>query len=182
MENPIIRCIKTKTEGLSGRLKFPLILLAIVIVAITAYLVWANFLSPEMRKQKEQERKMEQFLEGMAQIEERYKQDTYGGTTPQETIDMFITALENNDLESASKYFSLNSNGDTDPKWLEMLQEAKNEGRMNQAIELIKSAEYSGESVIGTAGFDVLGEDGTVWYSIDLIKNDFSNLWKIESI
>jgi hypothetical protein len=95
---------------------------------------------------------------------------------------MFITALENDDLESASKYFSLNSNGDTDPKWLEMLQEAKNEERMDKAIELIKSAEYAGSSMSGYAGFNVLNEDGTIMYNISLRQNNYSSLWKIEDI
>ena len=31
--------------------------------------------------------------------------DTYGGKTPQETLDMFISAVEKGDYELASKYF-----------------------------------------------------------------------------
>ncbi|PIR67007.1 MAG: hypothetical protein COU51_00945, partial [Parcubacteria group bacterium CG10_big_fil_rev_8_21_14_0_10_36_14] len=41
-------------------------------------------------------------------IEAPYKNDKYGGTTPEETFDMYITALKKGDLELASKYFAIN--------------------------------------------------------------------------
>ena len=39
------------------------------------------------------------------QAEEPYRNDKYGGKTPEETFDMFIAALEEGDVELASKYF-----------------------------------------------------------------------------
>jgi len=34
-------------------------------------------------------------------------EDTYGGKTPEETLNLFIEALKKEDLELASKYFVL---------------------------------------------------------------------------
>ena len=39
--------------------------------------------------------------------EEFDKQDNYGGETPEETLDLYIQALEKSDFELASKYFVL---------------------------------------------------------------------------
>lgn len=182
MEDPTISSIKTNSKGLSERLKFPLILIAIVIAVIAVYLLWANLLSPEAREQRDLEKKYDQFFQAISDGEEKQKQDIYGGKTPQETISLFIEALEKDDLELASKYFSLTVEGNVDPKWLRMLQESESKGLINEAVELIKSAKYTGGSMPGYAGFDVLAEDGTVMYDIGLRQNKFSNLWKIESI
>ncbi len=191
MDNQIIRSIKAKGERLSermnnqtksDRLKFLLILIGIVAVIITAYLVWNNFFNQEARERRENEKKYDQFFEALSEGENKQREDTYGGKTPQETIDLFVAALEKDDLELASKYFSLTVEGKTDPKWLEILQESKENGLIDKAVKLIKSAEYAGESMPGYAGFDVLADDGTVMYDIGLRQNQFSNLWKIESI
>lgn len=40
-----------------------------------------------------------------SELEKLYRNDKYGGKTPEETFDMFITALEKGDVELASKYF-----------------------------------------------------------------------------
>src|SRR3989338_3241881 len=40
-------------------------------------------------------------------IDAIYKNDTYGGKTPEETFDLYLAALKKGDLELASKYFSL---------------------------------------------------------------------------
>jgi hypothetical protein len=181
MENPIIRSIKTKTKGLSGRLKFPLILLTIVIVAVAAYLVWTNFLSSEAREQREIQEKYNQFFQALSDGEERQEQDIYGGETPQETIDLFIAALEKDDLELASKYFSLTVEGRTDPKWLDALQKAKTEERITEIVDALKKVIPAGGwgSYFGFESFD---NQDNLLLNIGLKQNDFSNLWKIESI
>ena len=41
-------------------------------------------------------------------LEKAYRNDKYGGKTPEETLDLFVAALEKGDVELASKYFVLN--------------------------------------------------------------------------
>ncbi len=47
------------------------------------------------------------FLNNIAKQEQKYKNDKYGGKTPEETYQMFLNALKNKDIELASKYFVL---------------------------------------------------------------------------
>ena len=59
-----------------------------------------------------------------AQWEKPYREDKYGGKTPDETYDLFIDALKKGDVELASKYFVLEKQNN----WLETLQEYEKEG------------------------------------------------------
>lgn len=61
---------------------------------------------------------------------EAYKNDTYGGDTPEETLQLFIDALKVGDTELAAKYFMI---GDQE-KIKEELEEVKLSGRLNDAI------------------------------------------------
>ena len=45
------------------------------------------------------------FEKEIADKKAKIAADTYGGKTPQETLDMFISAVEKGDYELASKYF-----------------------------------------------------------------------------
>jgi len=178
------------TEWLSGLrsifsgnwVKPAVILSACVIFVAGSFMVWTNVLSPEARKSREDGEKITEFFSGLQAAEERQRQDTYGGETPEETLQLFIAALENGDLELASKYFKLTVQGEEDPKWRVILENSKSEGVLGKSINFIKSAKFTGESMPGYAGFDVLGDNGLVLYGIDLVKNQYSNLWKIESL
>ena len=44
-------------------------------------------------------------LQDMKELEAQYKNDTYGGTTPEATLALFIDALKKGDIDLASKYF-----------------------------------------------------------------------------
>lgn len=60
-------------------------------------------------KKLQQNRALKKFQEEIKKQEEVKRQklmtDTYGGKTPQETLRMFIDAIEKGDYELASKYF-----------------------------------------------------------------------------
>jgi hypothetical protein len=47
------------------------------------------------------------FLYNIEKQEQRYKEDKFGGKTPEETYEMFLDALRKKDIELASKYFVL---------------------------------------------------------------------------
>ncbi len=76
--------------------KFVAAFVAIVGVVAGGYFIWANFFKYDIEKvYKEQEAK---YVAAMTA-------DTYGGKTPQETLDLFVDALRKGDVELASKYF-----------------------------------------------------------------------------
>ena len=79
--------------------------LLIIVVAIGA--LWGGFFVQQWQATKN----VEKFAEGLETWQkEQYDlamADTYGGKTPQETLQMYIDAVEKGDYELASKYFIL---------------------------------------------------------------------------
>lgn len=98
--------------------------------------------------------------------------DIYGGKTPQETLDLFIAAVEKGDYELASKYFVV----ERQEEWKENLEEVESDN-----IEfLIKTL----NDVKGREGY--FSKDNMI-YTIEnpvFIQLKFypSNLWKIDEI
>ena len=74
----------------------------------------------------------------LEELQRPYKEDKYGGKTPEETFDLFITALKKEDIDLASKYFVI-------PKqesWKETLGEYEKNGLLaNFYVELEQSRE-----------------------------------------
>lgn len=190
MGNKISDIFHRMTERLSGLrsifssnwVKPAAILSVCVIFVVGSFMVWTNVLSPEARKSREDGEKIAEFFSGLQAAEERQRQDTYGGETPEETIQLFITALENDDLELASKYFKLTVQGEEDPKWIAGLKEAKELGNINRLVNDLKKAERTNYSEsIGSCVLSVY-ENGNDIGSVLLSRNIFSNLWKISGM
>src|SRR3989344_3104367 len=83
--------------------KFALALAGVVFAGLILLVGLSEY---QFRQDKEAVRRL---AEGMAEWEneeyERAMADTYGGTTPQETLRLYIEAVEKGDYELASKYF-----------------------------------------------------------------------------
>lgn len=65
-----------------------------------------------------------------AQWEKPYRQDIYGGKTPEETYDMFLAALRKGDTTLASKYFVV----DKQNNWLKTFQEYQTQNLLNNLV------------------------------------------------
>ena len=129
-------------------------------------------------------------------LERPYRQDKYGGKTPEETFDMFLDALRKEDIDLASKYFVLNKQ----EQWKKTLEEYKKQNllvdflkeqvgvkekwnKINQTAETIQEFSYEFELTNG-AQADLEGqklylEAGTYKNSIIFNKNTATNIWKI---
>src|SRR3989344_9575072 len=87
--------------------------LAVVILGIAGFFIWERYQGyGEYRNYKALEQR---YIEAMTA-------DTYGGKTPQETLDLFVAALRAEDVELASKYFLLDENLSRE-KWNNLLKE-----------------------------------------------------------
>jgi len=99
-----------------------IIFLVLIILVIGAggwygYGEYSDFVTlREMRKEADK------FNVEQSRLKALIEADTYGGATPQETLQMFITAVEASDYELASKYFVVEKRGE----WKKNLQEVKN--------------------------------------------------------
>jgi len=129
---------------------------------------------------------------------EPYYKDTYGGKTPEETYDLFISALKNGDIELASKYFVIEKQGN----WLKTLEEyEKNKSIVDFVKELEdteKIWEKSKESneTIASFEYQVLIEKGAKatidGQEVEIPPGNYTNesvfskypngIWKIEGL
>ncbi|KKQ23010.1 MAG: hypothetical protein US36_C0006G0009 [Candidatus Wolfebacteria bacterium GW2011_GWC1_37_10] len=79
------------------------VILAVFVLVVGGYSVWQKI--DMWRGQKA----VQKFAEALKKAEQDDYQkamaDTYGGKTPQETLQMYIDAVEKGDYELASKYF-----------------------------------------------------------------------------
>jgi len=115
-----------------------------------------------------------------AQLLAKYKADTYGGKTPEETWKMFVDALKAGDTDLAAKYFIVE-------KQKEMLSKFEAGSKSGALVSFLKN------DVKLISGGDMY-DDGTrfEYYTNDidggpgfvytLILNPETNLWKIESL
>lgn len=113
----------------------------VLILAILAGLViWAMLnLGPWLKNLQE----WRAAKTAQEQLEKLYRNDKYGGKTPEETFDMFIAALEKGDIDLASKYFVLNKQ----EQWKKTLEEYKNKALLADFINELKSEKTSWEKV-----------------------------------
>jgi len=168
----------------SKKIKF-IIWFVILIFGVYALIwVYENYFSQKAKETKQQQKNYEKYLTWKSFYEKAMSEDTYGGKTPEETLNLFIEALKKEDLELASKYFVLNSNGQRDPKWLEALQKTKDAGKLKEVIELLSKAKPDYENISNKEDFKFksYGNDGKLKAYIDLEFNKYSGIWKIESL
>jgi len=113
---------------------------------------------------------------------EEYKlaqsRDTYGGKTPEETLNLFVEALKAGNTELASKYFILSKQ--------DQIREELKIGKQNDVLKLLigdLEKEKKGINLSDTSyRFRTYDKNGLAEFSFDLILNEESKLWKIESL
>jgi len=79
------------------------IMLGVVLVIVVGTLMYINYQNNEFNRG--QMKIHDAFVEYEERLYEKAKEDDVGGETPQETLDMFIEAVEEEDYELASDYF-----------------------------------------------------------------------------
>ena len=123
------------------------------------------------------------FEEGLKQYYKVLEEDTYGGKTPQETLDMFISALEKGDIDLAAKYFDLDDNLSR-KEWEDGLKQAAAEGRIPEIINLCHQFKPSPHQswVTTTYEFIIVGNNGLVEHTLLMQFNEYSKVWKIKSM
>lgn len=101
----------------------------------------------------------------------------FGGQTPQETLGLFIKALEKNDLNLAAKYF-IPENRETVSEDLGKLNSTNLLGDLIKDLKNIKSGKLTNENHYY---FEIVDETGQAAAALELVKNQ-KDLWKIISL
>jgi hypothetical protein len=108
--------------------KFVAVFLALVLFGLGTYI------SLRLKQQRERAAALQGIQAELNAADYRAAMaDTYGGTTPQETLQMYIDAVEKGDYVLASKYFI----GDYQEKELESLQSSSQEN-IESTLSLLK--------------------------------------------
>jgi len=119
-----------------------------------------------------------EYTQYYQKLKEAYKNDTYGGSTPEETLQLFIDALKARDVDLASKYFILEKQEDIKNQ----LTIGEKNGNINLLINDLEK-EKTGISLSDTQyRFRTYNESNVAEFSFDLILNSETGKWKIESL
>lgn len=117
----------------------------------------------------------EQYLKEM---EQKYREDTYGGNTPEETLQLFIDALKKGDIELAAKYFVV----DKQEEWKNDLEIAKQNNHLDLFIQEVQNTKNGKEIYEGNYLYTIPDKNNIAQFTISLVKNKLTNKWKIEEI
>ena len=118
-----------------------------------------------------------QFMDERKAILEARRADTYGGDTPQETLDLFIAALEKGDTDMAAKYFVVYKQEEMRGRF-----EAADDGYAQLILSDLSEIEGSTKYGVDKIEYYTLGKDGVIEFTYTLVHDPESNIWKLESL
>ena len=148
--------------------KFVGAFLALIILALGGLLGWSYY------KFKSGEKAVENLADALKKWNDELYQkqlaDTYGGKTPQETLEMYIAAVEAGDYELASKYFVIEKR----EGWRVELDEIKNSGKVDVFIAPLKQANFSsGEYTADGKSFSIYIPSELILFFIPAVFGKF---------
>jgi len=162
--------------------KYFILSLAILIIVFLIVVLMA-VLSPQLKQVWQQKQGLKNFNKTVQLEEEKYKADTYGGLTPQETYQLFLQALQNKDIELASKYFILDKQSD----YKKLFTQIQANGQWdNMMKDLLMPSNQQGQFLNDNwYQIEIVNEHNEVVATIALTKvknlnfQSLSNIWKI---
>ena len=147
--------------------------LALVMLVGGGWLVWNRFFGPNKQTR--------QLSEAYKKYISIYRDDVYGGKTPQETLDLFIKALEENDVELASKYFMPDENGSRE-EWRGVLEATREVGNLPTLISALGMMKPEPRGIIADSVYEMTATDKQGKLLIDMILKFNGNIWKIDAL
>jgi len=188
-QNDSLPSAATNQKGKKPKKKKKLLIITLIcVVIIVLFGVSGTFGVIKERIQRtidtyKTQKAIEQFYQGLDEYYQKFAEDIYGGKTPQETLDMFIEALEKGDIDLAAKYFAMDDNLSR-KEWEDGLKQAQQEGRIEEIIKELKKAQPSSSQPGYETAYEfmILGESGLADYSVEMEFNQYSGVWKIKSM
>lgn len=116
-----------------------------------------------------------------AALEQPYKEDVYGGKTPEETWAMFLDALKKGDIELASKYYDVGHQ----EKAKQMIEKLKQKNEVDGWIKELETLEKNSQQLTTNDRayyfykyFD-LEFKKDLWGPVEFYLNPYTKVWKI---
>lgn len=156
----------------SGR-KFTLGFVGLFLFVFTTIVSWKAF--QLYVGQQAVERLAQKMAQEEQEIIEKRKADIFGGKTPQETLNLYIKAVEKGDYELASKYLVIEKQENE----IQQLNALKEKNNLVSFIALMKQASMDGDIESNEARMKSKTE--TSYYFINFYKYP-NGIWKIVEI
>ncbi len=155
--------------------KLKKIFLIVAILIGASLLLWgASWLVQYYQYRNSPEYQAQKYFDEM---EKKYREDIYGGSTPEETLQLFIDALKKGDTDLASKYFVV----DKQEEMKKNFEIGQQNGSTKIFLVYLEKTKTGKETYSGAYTF-TFSENKKILMSIDLTLNKLSNKWKIESL
>lgn len=151
------------------------------VVVLVLFFAMVGLLAWDYYKKAEGQKKVEELANELKRLQQeltdRKSADKIGGATPQETFDLFISAVEKGDYDLASKYFVIEEQEEVKTE----LMSLKEKDNLSQYLDILHNAKPDGD--IKDDHFRMVSklEVGPPDYFLDFIKYPAGN-WKIEKI
>ncbi len=114
-----------------------------------------------------------------AALTKPYREDTYGGKTPEETWTMFLDALKKGDIELASKYFVVEKQAD----WKKILEDTSKVAQLDGVVKSLNTLRFDSFDQNKSKAYfyrDVLNEKNQKRSSsVVFLVNPYTRIWKI---
>ncbi len=169
-----------------------IISVALFLLLLFLYYGWVTAWSPEAKSVRTYQEKYEKAMDFFKVHEDAVRNDAYGGKTPEETLTMFIDALKKGDIDLASKYFTIDTNENsqyylTHDHAKVALQVAQEENRIDDLFNIIDEMEPVGLSDSYGAyrkrfSFQKRDNTGMLEAEFTLLLNEETGVWKIENL
>lgn len=144
----------------------------VAVLGFTAWTWWFYVLHAPERDTKNYSA-IEWMLHGVG-MKMAYQNDRYGGETPEETLALYIDALEKRDVDLAARYYVPEKSNDIKVERVKDIEA----GYLDRHIEIFRSASSSGNSLPSNRYYFSVRE-GQNRFEITLEQNQNSKLWKI---
>src|SRR3989338_4283888 len=146
----------------SKKFWIPVAVIVFVLSFLTAYGAYRDRVVLYFQERREA-RLLKETERVLAEIDAAYRSDFDGGKTPEETVELFIAALQNKDMKQASKYYELS----VQPKALAGLEEEfREKGNYQLSIDYFTEVKTKGEKKCNERG------DGCTFEYIYITKED----------
>lgn len=155
-----------------------------VVALVLAALYFAGYLKwyAEGAKYRIQNQISNQYIASQeaqqAALEAQYKNDPYGGATPEATLKLFIEALEKKDYTLASNYFVPEVRAES----LRKMPEGVSSGGFTALIQAYNNGQVETTTVKNESEITIVSSNQGAPYIFRLIQNPFNNRWLISEL
>ena len=107
----------------------------LVLVVVAILVIWSLLNLSEIVNSVQGKLEAWKYQRLVSKMEAPYKNDKYGGKTPEETFDLFLDALRKEDVDLASKYFVIPKQDE----WKKTLEKYKENNLLAELINELKN-------------------------------------------